>query len=223
MSFIAFAHAADDRPSDLFQAMFGLGKAEQLDQLKKAIKAGVDVNAPTNFDRMLREGEKPSALKATGWPLDAAVQQARVEAVDLLLASGAKLHGMELALANLRGTPEESFAMTKALLMFGADVNSRDDGETGLYWASYQGKKASAELLLAQPKIKVDNVTTGGSTALMAAARQGHVELVLMLLKAGADPKIANKEGETAMSIAEKCKKPEKREALLASLKAGIK
>ena len=38
----------------------------------------------------------------------------------------------------------------------------------------------------------------------MVAAQRGHAEIVEILLKAGADPKVENEEGHTALELAKK-------------------
>ena len=143
--FTALAQAADPLP-ELSDVIYGssvnAAKFKRLEQLKELIDQGADVNAAIGFDRMLSEGEtQRTSRKPTAWPLDVAVQQARVDMVKLLLANGAKFHGKELAKAAFAGNQDESLAMITALLKAGADVNSPDDGFTALHWASYKGNK----------------------------------------------------------------------------------
>ena len=210
-AFTALAQAADPLP-ELWEVIYGTSvnaaKFKRLEQLKELIRQGADVNAPIGFDRMLKEGENPSSSsrKPTAWPLDVAVQQAQVDMVKLLLASGAKFHGGELATAACAGNQDESLAMVTALIKAGADVNSPhvDYRHTALIWASYKGNKDMVKLLLAQPGIKLDAISIDGDTALMAAAEQGHLEIAEMLLKAGANVSITDKRGETATSLAQK-------------------
>lgn len=228
-----FAQAAD--PTDaqwqkMFEVMYGLPKSpkdSQLERLKSLIDEGVDVNAAIGFDRLLRVGETRADLRGTTWPLDVAVQQARVEMVKLLLAKGAKFHGGELALAALSGNQEESPAMITALLQAGADVNSRNDrlvggfSFTALYAASHKGNKDSVKLLLTQPGVKLDETNDGGDTALMVAAEGGHAEIVEMLLKAGANVNITDIGGETAITRAQKTLA--KQQAIISRLQAAPK
>ena len=194
---------ADDQWKKWFQVMyspqFRNNKVEQLEQLKTMIDQGADVNMAIGFDRMTRAN-----LRGTSWPLDAAVHQARIDMVKLLLDSGAKIRGKELAAAAFAGNQDESLAMVTALIEAGADVNSPDPdySHTALFWASAKGNKNSVKLLLAQPGIKLDAINTDGNTALMAAAEHGHTEIVEMLLKAGANVSITNKRGETAAALA---------------------
>src|SRR5258705_1796268 len=211
LAFAAFGQAGDPLPTMrdvIYGSSVNAVKFKRLEQLKELIKQGADVNAPIGFNRMLKEGENPSSSsrKATAWPLDVAVQQAEVDMVTLLLASGATFQGGELAKAAFAENQDESLAMVRALIEAGADVNSphADYGYTALFWASSKGNKNSAKLLLAQPGIKADVINIDGDTALMAAAEHGHAEIVELLLKAGANVSIIDKRGETATSLAQK-------------------
>jgi len=129
-----------------------------------------------------------------------------VDMVKLLLANGAKCHGGELSKAAFTGNQEESLVMVTALLEGGADPNSPDAdyGHTALFWSSARGNKDLVKLLLTQPGIKLDAINIDGDTALMAAVGHGEAEIVEMLLKAGANVRIINKRGETAVAIAKK-------------------
>ena len=49
----------------------------------------------------------------------------------------------------------------------------------------------------------IDQQTIGDETPLMKAAEQGNIEIIFMLLKAGANPFIKNKQGRTADTYAE--------------------
>ena len=237
MAMGTFAQAADPAEAQwqkMFEVMYGLPKSpkdSQLERLRSLIDEGADVNAAIGFDSLLRVGEAWADRRGTTWPLDVALQQARVEMVKLLLAKGAKFHGGELALAALSGNQEESPAMITALLQAGADVNSRNDrlvgglSFTALYAASHKGNKDSVKLLLAQPGIKLDETHDGGETALMVAAEGGHAEIVDMLLKAGAKVSITDISGETAVTRVQKglAKLVEKQQAIISKLQSPPK
>src|SRR5690349_13882908 len=105
-AFTALAQAAEP-PPEMWDVIYG-SSFKRLEQLKELIKRGADVNAPIGFNRMRKEGEDPSSRTPTAWPLDGAVQQVQVDMVKLLLASGAKFHGGELAKAAFVGSPNES-------------------------------------------------------------------------------------------------------------------
>jgi ankyrin repeat protein len=208
----------------MFEVMYDPEPAKdlRLERLKALIDQGADVNAAIGFARMLRVGETRADLTGTAWPLDVAVQQARVDMVKLLLAKGAKFHGGELAQATLARNQDESLAMITALLEKGADVNSRHEiGFTALFGASYKGYNDVVKLLLAQPGIKLDETTDDGDTALMAAAEHGHAEIVEMLLKAGADVRITDVGGETAITRAQKTLA--KQQAIISRLQSSFK
>ena len=132
----------------------------------------IDIQTANGGD--IHVGRKfPGLLRGTDWPLDIAVQQARMDMVKLLLANGAKIHGKELARAAFAGNQDESLAMVTALLQAGADANSSYNGFTALIWASYNGNENSVNLLLAKPGLKLDETDPDGHTALMTAAERG--------------------------------------------------
>ena len=201
------ADSADVQWEKMNAVMYGAqrDRVVQFERLKSLIDDGADVNMAIGFDRLLRVGETRADLTPTKWPLDVAVEQARVDMVKLLLAKGAKFHGGELTQAALAGNQDQAVAMLTALLEAGADVNSRNEyGFTALHIATYKGDNDSVKLLLAQPGIKLDQPNDDSDTALMMAAEHGHAEIVEMLLKAGADPRVADIGGETAMTRAQK-------------------
>ena len=220
-AFTALAQAAEPL-HEMWDVIFG-SSFKRLDQLKQLIQQGADVNAPIGFNRMSKVGEDPSSRTPTAWPLDGAVQQGQLEMVKLLLASGAKFHGGELANAAFAGSGNEALAMVTALIQAGADVNSPlpDYHDTALFRASFKGNKDLVKLLLAQPGIQLDAINIDGDTALMAAAEKGHLEIAEMLLKAGAKVNITDKRGETATSLAQQALA--KQQAMVSKLQSSSK
>lgn len=77
------------------------------------------------------------------------------------------------------------------LLDAGADVDAEADATAGrvhpLHWAANFGRAANVKALL-EHGAKVDVVTLQGDTALLLAAKSGHVEVAEALLQAGANP-----------------------------------
>ncbi len=211
------ATPAVDLQSKMFQVMYGT-EIRRTEQLKELIHQGVDVNAAIGFDRMLLEGEDPATLVGTTWPLDVAIQHSSVVMVKLLLDSGAKLHGEELAEAALHGRGSEALEMAEALVKVGVDPNSRNNGFTALHWAAYKNNTDLVKLLMSQRDIKLDEFDPDGDTALTRAVDRGSLEIVEMLLQAGASPHVKNSSGETAIHILEK--KLEKGQAILGRMKS---
>ncbi|HEY0587816.1 MAG TPA: ankyrin repeat domain-containing protein [Pseudoduganella sp.] len=89
----------------------------------------------------------------------------------------------------------------KAVLARGLDPNLHDPerGETGLIIAMRYEAMRVARLLLAHPRIKVDEQSPNGNTALMMAAFQKNKPAVLALLEKGAQ---INRPGWTALHYA---------------------
>ena len=89
------------------------------------------------------------------------------------------------------------------LLSDGADVNARNEQEwTSLMVAASEGYTHIVDVLLNQGA-DVNAQSSTGETPLMLSARWGHLSIVPMLLiDAGADPSLKNKDGKTALTIA---------------------
>jgi len=81
----------------------------------------------------------------------------------------------------------------------GNGVSMKDEaGLTLLHWAADRGHCEVAKLLLDAEPSMLNVQDAEGQTALHYAASCGHKGLVLLLLERGADPNIADVEGETA-------------------------
>lgn len=139
--------------------------------------------------------------------LHAAAGRGDLDIIDLLLAAGADLEARDhegrtpLFLA-LRGGHGEA---ARRLLDAGADAALVSDaGDTALLEAARSEDEALVRRLL-EGGSPVNAVRPEGRrvTALMRAADQGHSPVVRLLLEHGADPAIANGEGETALDFAD--------------------
>ncbi len=82
-----------------------------------------------------------------------------------------------------------------------ADPTKRDAyGKNALLWAAFSTKKAEIfDLLLAHPKVNVDDVDKNGKTALHWAASVSNVIGLQKLLEKGADPNIFDKKGQSPL------------------------
>ena len=98
--------------------------------------------------------------------------------------------------------------LAKLLVEYGADVNAVDHyGDTALMWAANDGHLNVVEFLV-EHGANVNAAATGliyaGFTALIYASEKGYVNMVKYLIKHGANINAKNKNGDTALSIAEK-------------------
>jgi|ERR1039458_9426428 ankyrin repeat protein len=170
-----------------------------LDKVKALVKAGFDINSPIGC--------------GTYNALDGAVQRQNVKMVKWLLANGAKSKGSALLQAAWCDNLDHSYQIAAALLKAGADVNYKENYpnpafhsalplSTPLHHACYRGNSAVVKLLLDQRGIELNTIDVDNCTPLMLAAGKGNGEIVGLLLKAGADPTVKNKNGETALSMA---------------------
>src|SRR5262249_8343534 len=96
--------------------------------------------------------------------------------------------------------------VTRALLASGADINEKDqDGLTALDWAVVANQTDVVKALLAAGA-SVNTVDRFGYTPLLYASTIdfGDAETALALIGAGADLKVKDKEGKTALEHARK-------------------
>eukprot|EP00937_MAST-01D_sp_MAST-1D-sp2_P002110 g2110.t1 len=92
-----------------------------------------------------------------------------------------------------------------------ADVHATEpsSGRTALHKAAFWGHEVIVEYLLHDCEIDPNRVDGSGDTALHDAARFGHIAVVRSLLAAGADTRVANGDGQTALQVAQAYDKPE--------------
>nr|XP_033790223.1 ankyrin repeat domain-containing protein 29-like [Geotrypetes seraphini] len=90
--------------------------------------------------------------------------------------------------------------VVRVLLLHGADRDAtRNDGSTALFKAATKGfSEVIEELLKFSPAL---GILKNGSTALHAAVLGGHSKSISLLLDAGADPMLRNKENELAVEM----------------------
>ncbi|GGQ51492.1 ankyrin repeat domain-containing protein [Kitasatospora griseola] len=103
-----------------------------------------------------------------------------------------------------------SVAMMRALLAAGPDLGLTNRfGGVSLIPAAERGHVAYVQAVLEETDIDVDHVNRLGWTALLEAVILGdggrpHIEIVRLLLAAGADPQLADADGVTALQHAER-------------------
>ncbi|XP_013411682.1 uncharacterized protein LOC106174599 isoform X2 [Lingula anatina] len=119
-----------------------------------------------------------------------------------------------LIIAVLNGNHE----ISASLIRHGADINGQDfKGNTALHMATFNGRSDLVDMLLAAGA-KVNKLNLDGNTPLHIACQaftQGKLMLILKMLKAGANPVIKNKAGDTALDITAMFNRQEAASALL--------
>jgi ankyrin repeat protein len=120
--------------------------------------------------------------------------------VGALLLSAA-LHAADAPVAD--AAMNGDIEAVRALLKSGNDVNAaQGDGMTALHWAALKGDAELAQMLVyAGGNVKA-TTRLGGYNPLILAAREGHADVIAILLASGADPKAATSTGTTALMLA---------------------
>lgn len=186
--------SAGGRVADPAGELLAAAAAGDADRVALALRAGAAIEA--------RDAKERTALLL-------AVTYDRVEVARLLVAMGASAD----ALDDRHDTPwlvtgvTGSVAMLEALLPAGPDLTIRNRfGGVSVIPASERGHVEYVRRVV-RTGIDVDHVNDLGWTALLEAVILGdggprHQEIVRILLAAGADPSIADKDGVTALEHA---------------------
>ncbi|HEX5223390.1 MAG TPA: ankyrin repeat domain-containing protein [Verrucomicrobiae bacterium] len=175
-------------------AWMAAAKAGDCARLRDLISDGVDVNLKhASRDEDDKGDDDDSDGEATA--LKYAAQKGHLDAVKLLLASGANVDekfggsfdpGQKTALMYAAKAGHLEIAQT--LIAAGAAPTARDQrGKTLLHYAAEGGHAGMIDLLM-KHSLKVETKTKDGTSPLMAAAATGHADAITALVKAGADP-----------------------------------
>lgn len=207
----------------LFAALAGCAyapldpRAPDLERLHNAIvaddvdyvRAAISVRAAHVNQRI------PAPVYMEGAPLiTVAARAAAVKVMEYLIAAGADVNAhtpageTALMLASFfseRGTRHEQ--AVRMLVNAGSVLDNAPHHYTPLAYAAYQGNERIVRFLL-ERGARVDADASEGltyvNTPLMMAAMQGHRDVALQLLRAGADPRVRIQWGHTAAELAAK-------------------
>lgn len=149
--------------------------------------------------KLLHE-RKPPELTLS-WARGFDYREGTVEALKLLLDTGLwTLAEPETEIALREAADRGRVDLLRELVRRGARFsNPSKPQQTALYRAVSSRQTAAVKFLI-ENKADVNYPDAEGTTPLILAAEQGSVDIVRLLLAAGADPKAKDKKGETAMS-----------------------
>lgn len=151
-------------------------------------------------------------------PLHLAVRKSASTTIEYLLSIGADKEAetgegrtaLELAVDNwlFGGRDGDRGESIKVLLTQGARLRENAKGETILHAMAHQSDSTPVHTILEWGGVKVmENLNeprlADGKTPLQIAAEEGHVYVVAELLKAQADVNVRDKDGKTALDLAE--------------------
>ncbi|MCE9618930.1 MAG: ankyrin repeat domain-containing protein [Planctomycetes bacterium] len=229
------ANPADRAASALVTA----ARAGDVEKVKKELEGKIDVNAPESAGGrsalhwaakenrvevipvlLAAKADVNNRDRAGKTPLCVAAENRDpkgVESMKLLIAAKSdvnskdRLGGTPLLWASGLGTPEA----VALLIDSGAEINIPDkNGLTPLLWAAGTGDPRSVQLLIDHKAdlTVADNLT--GDTAVMRAARNGKFDSMLILIKAGSNLEVKNRQGMTTWLVASASGTVEKLKAL---------
>ncbi len=192
LSGLAMAQGNPERERDLVHA----AERGEIDAVRKLVAEGAQIN--------WRDYRGRTALLA-------ATQRNRVEVARFLIQEGADVNAKDLIqdspflLAGALGR----LALLRLMIPAGADLTDTNRfGGTALIPAAHRGHVEAVKFLLTT-KIDVNHVNNLGWTALMEAVVLGdggaaHTEIVKLLVAAGANTTIADRDGITPLQHATK-------------------
>ena len=196
---------------------FNFSHAGSYDDFFKAI----ELDQPEVISDLLLRGFDPNSPSPKGVPaLILTYQKKSFKALNVLV----DWSKTNLNVANAEGENllmlaalNNQLSLAERLINKGADVNK--PGWTALHYAASKGHTDMIRLLLDQ-QAYLDAESPNRTTPLMMAARYGNSKTVKLLLEEGADPRIRNKQGLSALDFANQPGKEDSRVYVKAFLNA---
>ena len=199
-----------------FVCVSSLVLAQTPDQVADFTKAA-KFDDVSEVKSLIQAGVRPNTLDPKGNPmLIVAIRDKSLQVADLLLANNAihvnlmnKSGENPLMMASIEG---ELPLVETLVLKNKAEVNK--SGWTPLHYACTTGKLSVAEFLIARGA-KVNALSPSETTPLMMAVGSGNDLLIKLLLDNGADLRMRNHEGYSAIDVAALFSKDDIREGLM--------
>ena len=204
------------------EELFQMTREDDVQQLEDLLQQQVDPNLMENGQTALHVAvqigssrccslliEARADMKTTRFdhlsPLHLAVEQDQLEVLQVLLHWGADKDqplptgATPLFLAASMGHLE----MVRALIEAAADINQPiHQGSSPLFTACRQGRVDICRLLL-QARAEMERaIMANGATALIVASARNHLEIVRLLIEAGANKENSCTDGATALFVA---------------------
>ena len=186
---------------DAAETLLDAAKRGDLATLKRLVEEGVDLEARGEYYE--------SALMK-------AAEAGNLDCLEHLVTKGANVNATNdrFGTALMKAAANGNLGCLEHLVTKGAELEAENiDGSTALMWAAFQGELDCLELLIAKGA-KLESTADGHKkagkwTALHIAALHGHAPCVEALLKAGADARLKDKRGITALDLAKETKRTE--------------
>jgi len=181
-------------------------KAGSYDDFFKAI----DLDQPEVVLELLQRGFDPNSPNPKGQPaLMLAMQKSSIKVAEVLIGwktTNLSIHNPQNETPLMLAAITNQLEWTQKLINKGADVNQ--PGWTPLHYAATKGNIEIMRLLI-DSHAYLDAESPNGTTPLMMAAHYGTPMATKLLLEEGADPRIKNQLGLTALAFARQAKKQE--------------
>ena len=185
---------------------YSLSSAGAYDDFFKAI----ELDNAEAVTALLQRGFDPDSPSPQGQPaLMLAMQKSSRKVAEVLIdwkTTNLSIHNPQMETPLMLAAITNQLDWAKKLIERGADVNQK--GWTPLHYAATKGNIEIMRLLI-ENHAYLDAESPNGTTPLMMAAHYGTPMATKLLLEEGADPRLKNQLGISALEFARKANKPE--------------